>query len=310
MANTTFNERMDYINKLAEARGYDQKQIDFLRDCAEWASAHRWREIRKGLDKWVDVSVYADPAFNTNQMSEIREGLERGVDVTIYAHPKFASHQMGEIRLGLEHGVDVTLYADERYGESRMREIRLGLEAKIDVTPYLNPDYDSSTMSACRRAIMDGLDVASFADASLNWRVMRAIRAQVEDDPSFVNDLTRTMKDGFTAAQAYEIVLGTKQGIDVSVFADPSVSRATMGIIRSSLVDGEGIDKYLDKGFNARQLAVICYGLHYDLDVSTFADPSVDAREMREICDKLEKAREEAESERAFEELLNMIFEH
>lgn len=309
MANTTFNERMDYINELAEARGYDQKQVDFLRGCAEWASAHRWREIRKGLDKWVDVSVYADPAFNTNQMIEIREGLERGVDVTIYAHPKFTSHQMCEIRLGLEHGVDVTRYADERYGASQMDQIRLGLEAKVDVTPYLNPDYDTFLMRAYRLALMDGLDVASFADASLNALTAQHIRTQAKDDPSFVEDLTRTMKDGFTAAQAYEIVRGTRQGVDVSAFADPSANQVTMSIVRHNLVDGEGIDQYLGKGFNAHQLAVICRGLHYDLDVSTFADPNVDAREMREICDELEAAREEAEAEQSLDELLNMVFD-
>lgn len=55
-----------------------------------------------GLGKNIDVSVYADPRFDADQMHEIRRGLESGVDVTIYANPELHDKQMEAIRRKLE----------------------------------------------------------------------------------------------------------------------------------------------------------------------------------------------------------------
>ena len=61
-------------------------------------------EIRKGLYKGIDVSIYAKPEFKWLQMREIREGLEAGIDVTSYADPKIPRKQMSDIRRQLMHG--------------------------------------------------------------------------------------------------------------------------------------------------------------------------------------------------------------
>ena len=49
--------------------------------------------------------------FNYGQMHEIRLGLEKGLDVSIYAKPEFDHIQMQEIRLGLEKELDLSIYA-------------------------------------------------------------------------------------------------------------------------------------------------------------------------------------------------------
>lgn len=61
-------------------------------------------EIRKGLYKGIDVSIYAKPEFKWLQMREIREGLEAGIDVTSYADPKIPRKQMSDIRRQLMYG--------------------------------------------------------------------------------------------------------------------------------------------------------------------------------------------------------------
>ena len=48
--------------------------------------------------------------FNEKQLKEIRLGLEKGLDVSIYAKPEFNNLQMKEIRLCLEKGLDISLY--------------------------------------------------------------------------------------------------------------------------------------------------------------------------------------------------------
>ncbi len=49
--------------------------------------------------------------FNKKQMKEILLGLDRGLDVSIYAKPEFDADQMKQIRLGLEKGLNVSIYA-------------------------------------------------------------------------------------------------------------------------------------------------------------------------------------------------------
>ena len=39
--------------------------------------------------------------FKCGQMDQIRKGLEKGLDVSIYAKPEFDDFQMEEIRIGL-----------------------------------------------------------------------------------------------------------------------------------------------------------------------------------------------------------------
>jgi len=58
-------------------------------------------EILQGLEKNLDVSIYAKPEFNAQQMCQIKQGLKKGLDVSIYAKPEIPASQMREIRLSL-----------------------------------------------------------------------------------------------------------------------------------------------------------------------------------------------------------------
>ena len=51
---------------------------------------------------------YNGMEFNEEQMKQINKGLEEGLDVSIYTDPGFHWSQMVEIRKGLEEGVDVS----------------------------------------------------------------------------------------------------------------------------------------------------------------------------------------------------------
>ena len=81
-------------------------------------------QIRLGLGKNIDISIYAKKEFSTWKMHHIREGL----DVSIYAKPEFNIKQMGEIRYGLMNGVDVSKYADSKLLYKEMMKIRWELQ--------------------------------------------------------------------------------------------------------------------------------------------------------------------------------------
>ena len=52
------------------------------------------KKIREGLQRGLDVKIYANPKFDVDQMQLIQDGLEKGVNVKIYAKMEFDSNQM------------------------------------------------------------------------------------------------------------------------------------------------------------------------------------------------------------------------
>ena len=99
-------------------------------------------QISFGLQKGLDISIYAKPEFNNWQMEQIRFGLEKGLNVHIYAKPEFDWMQMLQIRKGLENGLDVSVYAKPEFNGIQMYEIRFGLEKGLDVNTYTKPKFD------------------------------------------------------------------------------------------------------------------------------------------------------------------------
>ena len=99
-------------------------------------------QISFGLQKGLDISIYAKPEFKSSQMEQIRFGLEKGLNAHIYAKPEFDYEQMRQIRLGLERGLDVSIYAKMEFDWSQMQEIRLSLEKSSDVNTYVKPEFD------------------------------------------------------------------------------------------------------------------------------------------------------------------------
>ena len=80
--------------------------------------------------------------FNYSQKEQISFGLQKGLDISIYAKPEFDYEQMRQIRLGLERGLDVNIYAKTEFDWIQMQEIRLSLEKSSDVNTYVKPEFD------------------------------------------------------------------------------------------------------------------------------------------------------------------------
>ena len=68
--------------------------------------------------------------FDKKQRRIIEEGLEKNLDVSIYAKTDFTWMQMKEISWGLEDNVDVSIYAKTEYSWEQMEQMRLELSEK------------------------------------------------------------------------------------------------------------------------------------------------------------------------------------
>jgi hypothetical protein len=64
-------------------------------------------------------------------MEMLFEGLRRNLDVTCYADPAFDWRQMMQIRFGLESGIDVSEYLDPGMHWDIMEKIRKRLEVEM-----------------------------------------------------------------------------------------------------------------------------------------------------------------------------------
>ena len=83
------------------------------------------------IDNLMKTEEFKD--FNREQKEEIRNGLLKGLDVSIYAKKEFDEYQMREIRLGLLNKVDVLIYANQEFDEEQMKAIREKLENEQNI---------------------------------------------------------------------------------------------------------------------------------------------------------------------------------
>lgn len=65
---------------------------------------YQLRELKRGYDGGLDISIYANPKFDNVQMSYIRLGLENNIDINKYAFVEYNYYLMETIYDLLNHG--------------------------------------------------------------------------------------------------------------------------------------------------------------------------------------------------------------
>ncbi|MCR5250017.1 MAG: FapA family protein [Lachnospiraceae bacterium] len=97
---------------------------------------------------------YDKSLYGFAQLDEIKKGVERGLNVSYFDSVELNFRQMREIRIGLEQGLDVSFYSSHYYKDTQMREIRLGLMEKIDVGSYARLIYSLPDMQRKRQELL------------------------------------------------------------------------------------------------------------------------------------------------------------
>lgn len=87
------------IGKLWEEKGYTSKLNIGDYDCEQI------KQIEIGLEKDVDVTIYANPKFSSEQMEMIRIGLEEGLEASKYANPELDLFTMLVVKTALDNGM-------------------------------------------------------------------------------------------------------------------------------------------------------------------------------------------------------------
>lgn len=178
------------------------------------------------------VSVYAKPEFNSDQMGVLKDGLERGLSieqVSSYANPKFDDFQMYRIGEGYGAGLSaeqVNVYAKPEFNSVQMKLIEDGFRNKLSmeqVKAYAKPEFDSNQMWE----IENGLDeyklsieqVGTYAKPEFDFDQMFEIRR------GFINGLSMEQvgmyaKPELSANQIYAAMNGLRNGISTDKIND------------------------------------------------------------------------------------------
>ena len=235
---------MDMSDYVRDGR-YDPDQLDV---------------IKRGLKEGYDVSVYARPDLDWEQMDQVLAGLRDRVEVKVYADPKYSPMQMAQFRMGLNYHCDVSWYADEKLSALQMAQIRMGLENGVDVSWYAGEEFTPAQMDEVRMALEAGIeDSMALARISNPHHTPEQMALErwgfehgVDVEPYVVecNDLT--------PAQAWQVHIGLRAGLDVRPYTDARLSVRHMIVLRQGLEAGIDVTAYakpsLPSGEIERQL--------------------------------------------------------
>lgn len=78
--------------------------------------------------------------YNILQLKELKKGYERDVNISLYANPNFEYEQMSYIRQGLENNVDISKYASTNYSHFLMEIIYHLLKEGAQLDDYILED--------------------------------------------------------------------------------------------------------------------------------------------------------------------------
>ena len=195
----------------------------------------------------------------------------------------FEKDQINEIKLGALAGIDTSVYADKKYLAIQMRQIRLGLIEKLPVEIYASPEYDWFQMEEIRKGLSEGVDVQIYSSHDISYEKMRQIRKGLKagiDLSGYQHMKADVLK---------QIRIAHIEGIDLSKYIQAGYDAKQLFEIRQALKDNLDMDPYLVKEYIGPSLSEIRKGLQSRVDVSIYAKMEYSWRQMRELREGMEK---------------------
>ena len=86
------------------------------------------RELRKGLERGVNVQPVAHPQFKPDAMKYYIADLANKCDIRQYLNPRYSVDQISELSIAYAKGLDLSKLSDPKLPASEMSEIATRLE--------------------------------------------------------------------------------------------------------------------------------------------------------------------------------------
>lgn len=169
-----------------EANGKQQTQEPAGESKQEAPKQHfynkqQFHEIKMGVRRGLDTSLYSSIHFNADQMRELRLAMQQGVDIKSYNNPLISAEHMKELRLGAENGValDLSKLDQTLYNAEQIHELRIGFEKGLNVKDYMDPAFSAAQMKEIRLGQQVGLNTSTYANIHYTPDQMATVRHQL-----------------------------------------------------------------------------------------------------------------------------------
>lgn len=249
------DKKVNVINKakeLTEGRNYGKNEIAIIMIA-----------LKENLDasQLLKVDTFA-------KMKEVLEGLRANIDVTLFATDRYTSDKMRLIRNALTDNIEVadTLSMDKFISENSL-EFILGLRRQVELNPADRETKDQ--LESCIKLFVP-MQVSS-------KRLKLLFDSYVAGVSSFFT-LDKNRSDAFLETALVAKLKGYKfKDVVNADFLDSQLIE-----IKQAMMEKADISLMLNNKFSSLQLRQLRLGLVNGLDVSSYADPSMSANDMKE----------------------------
>lgn len=226
----------------------------------------QFHEIKMGVRRNLDTSLYSNIRFNADQMRELRLAMQQGVDIRSYNNPLISAEHMKELRLGAENGValDLSKLNQTLYNAEQIHELRIGFEKGLNVKDYMDPAYNAAQMKEIRLGQQAGLNTTPYANIHYTPEQMATVRHQlvfqhlkdifkkwVQDVGAWVSEKLSNMTETLMAKAQNRTVRSPEELREAHM--SEAVLEVKTALINSELLPEEAYeDKILDESIKSK----------------------------------------------------------
>lgn len=247
--------KVNVINKakeLTEGRNYGKNEIAIIMIA-----------LKENLDasQLLKVDTFA-------KMKEVLAGLRANIDVTLFATDRYTSDKMRLIRNALTDNIEVAdILSMDKFISEKSLEFILGLRRQVELNPSDRETKDQ--LESCIKLFVP-MQVSS-------KRLKLLFDSYVAGVSSFFT-LDKNRSDAFL-----ETALVAKlKGYKFKDVVNADLLDSQLIEIKQAMMEKADISLMLNNKFSSLQLRQLRLGLVNGLDVSSYADPSMSANDMKE----------------------------
>ena len=230
----------------------------------------------------VDI-VYTPRADYGNPLLEIRKGIERGLDITKYAKPYYNYKQMSIIRRGLESGIDMVPYVDSVY--KKVVPVNIGV-------PITDKSCTHVAAVDLLEHILSNEDMGRRVGVYVLNNDLRIDQLNVVCKCAVIGlNVSKINKPYLSAEQMNFLMQCMIDGLDVSIMASRPYDLVDLKLFRKALTEGIDISLIAGSQYIYAQRVVLYQGLKAGIDVTQYADPSLSHEKMCVIYKQLLKGK-------------------
>lgn len=249
------DKKVNVINKakeLTEGRNYGKNEIAIVMIA-----------LKENLDasQLLKVDTFA-------KMKEVLEGLRTNIDVTLFATDRYTSGKMRLIRNALTDNVEVAdILSMDKFISENSLEFILGLRRQVELNPS-----DSETKDQLENYIK------LFVPMQVPSKRLKLLFDSYVAGVSSFFILDKNRSDAFL-----ETALVAKlKGYKFNDVVNADLLDSQLIEIKQAMMEKADISLMLNNKFSSLQLRQLRLGLVNGLDVSSYADPSMSANDMKE----------------------------